>query len=626
MKISDIDKLMRRITKIFSLLTGFFLIVVSTGLSVSKSHGAILDYFRAGNIISDSKFFTHNTMSVEQIQEFLNVQGQNCESKGNNICLKDYQEVTYDVAANNNCLVLYGAAGAKESAAQIIWKVAQACNISEKVLLVTLQKEQGLITTSKPPFVDPGSNRGKDDSRYRTAMGYGCPDGAACDADYFGFWNQVYLAAWQFNQYTKGNFNYKPNQINAIKFNPDATCGKSDVYIENWATAALYIYTPYQPNQAALAAGYGTGDYCSSYGNRNMFLFYNEWFGTSHAYNFNDIDQLSVDRGIDVRWLADYRVTTGCNPKQDKFCPSNPVNRGSMAQFLMRMTGEHEGTASTSSFADVNLNDQKIQYAGSDHTTNVPQLNPQRIYAINWLVEHGITVGSGSNTEGQITFRPWDPVNRGSMAQFLMRSAGVKDPILYDPTLTDPTIIQPEQVIVVTPTPSETPSPIPTPTPTPTPTPSPSESPSTSSSADPSPSVDPTLSPSPSPAPTYEPPPPTPEPAPAPSVSIIPAVVDLSLLQPQNIYGYWYQPIPTSLYPDVSTAPVSLTYANAKKATVVTEISLDRIYAINWLAQNGITIGSGTTDQGQTTFRPWDPVNRGSMAQFLHRMRLKTLL
>ena len=56
------------------------------------------------------------------------------------------------------------------------------------------------------------------------------------------------------------------------------------VYIQNQATAGLYNYTPYRPNQAALDAGYGTGDSCSAYGNRNFWLYFTDWFGsTQHA-------------------------------------------------------------------------------------------------------------------------------------------------------------------------------------------------------------------------------------------------------------------------------------------------------------------------------------------------------
>ena len=57
----------------------------------------------------------------------------------------------------------------------------------------------------------------------------------------------------------------------------------AEVYIENTATALLYIYTPYQPNLAALEAGAGEGDACSTYGNRNFSIIYSGWFGDPRA-------------------------------------------------------------------------------------------------------------------------------------------------------------------------------------------------------------------------------------------------------------------------------------------------------------------------------------------------------
>src|SRR5699024_7487348 len=72
-----------------------------------------------------------------------------------------------------------------------------------------------------------------------------------------------------------------PFHMNTILGNPNSACGTSQVYIENWATAALYIYTPYRPNQAALNAQWGVGDAWSTYGNRNFYLFFQEWFGST---------------------------------------------------------------------------------------------------------------------------------------------------------------------------------------------------------------------------------------------------------------------------------------------------------------------------------------------------------
>jgi hypothetical protein len=55
------------------------------------------------------------------------------------------------------------------------------------------------------------------------------------------------------------------------------------VFIENQATAGLYNYTPYTPNDAALNNMYGTGDACSSYGNRNFWRIYTDWFGNPNG-------------------------------------------------------------------------------------------------------------------------------------------------------------------------------------------------------------------------------------------------------------------------------------------------------------------------------------------------------
>jgi len=53
------------------------------------------------------------------------------------------------------------------------------------------------------------------------------------------------------------------------------------VSIRNLATASLYVYTPYQPNPASLAAYPGDGDACSSYGNRNFFRMFQTYFGST---------------------------------------------------------------------------------------------------------------------------------------------------------------------------------------------------------------------------------------------------------------------------------------------------------------------------------------------------------
>src|SRR5690606_38439795 len=97
---------------------------------------------------------------------------------------------------------------------------------------------------------------------------------------YYGLRNQVRLAASRFRTVLDGGWSNYPVGRNYILYNPSASCGGSYVNIENRATSALYRYTPYQPNRAALAAGYGTAP-CGAYGNRNFYLFFKDWFGST---------------------------------------------------------------------------------------------------------------------------------------------------------------------------------------------------------------------------------------------------------------------------------------------------------------------------------------------------------
>ncbi|ANJ27686.1 hypothetical protein ATC03_14185 [Agromyces aureus] len=240
------------------------------------STAANLSLFDPGNIIDDSVFFDGTSMSPRDVQNFLESKVGPC--RAGYTCLKDYREATRNIAPGPLCNGYV--AGPYESAADIISKVGNSCGISPKVLLVTLQKEQGLVTDTWPTA-----------SQYRIAMGMGCPDTAACDSEYFGFFNQVYGAAAQFKRYanppgTSRYFTwYEPGRTWNVRFHPNAACGSAPVYIRNQATANLYYYTPYQPNRAALAAGYGTGDGCSAYGNRNFYQYFVDWFGSVRGYS-----------------------------------------------------------------------------------------------------------------------------------------------------------------------------------------------------------------------------------------------------------------------------------------------------------------------------------------------------
>lgn len=242
---------------------------------------ASLSGFKAGNIMSNAVMSNYNSMSLADIQNFLTKKNP-CNNTNYSLYTSmsnRYPNIKWHWD-NNHFVCLsqerFGdgtTIGSGQTAAEIIYGAAQANHINPQVLIVLLEKEQGLITDTYP-----------HSGQYRAATGYGCPDTAACDSKYYGFKNQVYRAAELF-RYTldHGYSVYPTNKTVNIKYNPSASCGTGSVHIENNATAALYRYTPYQPNAAALAAGYGLGDSCSSYGNRNFYMYFTDWFGSTQT-------------------------------------------------------------------------------------------------------------------------------------------------------------------------------------------------------------------------------------------------------------------------------------------------------------------------------------------------------
>lgn len=273
--------------RITLLLLGFAVALMSG--STPTAHAAPTSSFDPTRIIDDGVFYNSSSMTASQIQAFLNSKVPACDTNGTQpfagttraqygaahgypapyTCLKDYYENPTTHANNLSGSPIPSGA---QSAAQIISTAASYYGINPQVLIVLLQKEQGLVTDDWPaPY------------QYKTATGYGCPDTAPCDTQYFGFYNQVNWAAKQFRNYANypNSFNYLPGPGNYVRYNPSASCGGTTLNIQNQATASLYDYTPYQPNAAALAAGYGNGDSCSAYGNRNFWLYFNDWFGST---------------------------------------------------------------------------------------------------------------------------------------------------------------------------------------------------------------------------------------------------------------------------------------------------------------------------------------------------------
>ena len=152
------------------------LATVLTGVSAPAANAADATQFDPGNIISDQMFYNSSLMSEAQVQSFLEAKVPTCKAApGDPDCLKSYRESSAPRLADKYCAQSYPG-GTDELASRIIMNVARACNINPQVLLVTLQKEQGLVTSTSPSA-----------TKYKIAMGYGCPDTAACDTKYSRF-------------------------------------------------------------------------------------------------------------------------------------------------------------------------------------------------------------------------------------------------------------------------------------------------------------------------------------------------------------------------------------------------------------------------------------------------------
>lgn len=170
---------------------------------------ALAATFNPNNIIADNDLVDSQTMSTARIQKFL-------QDKGGS--LANYQ--------------INDPWGNLKTAAQIIFDASQYYIINPQFLLVTLQKEQSLIT-------DPTPSQDQLD----WATGFGVCDSCSKDdpaiQQYKGFFNQVNWTARRNRYYidTAGQWNFQVGGTYLID-------GVS-VTMENQATVNLYTYTPH---------------------------------------------------------------------------------------------------------------------------------------------------------------------------------------------------------------------------------------------------------------------------------------------------------------------------------------------------------------------------------------------
>ncbi len=207
-------------------------------------------------------------------------------------------------------------------------------NINPGVLMAYLEKEQSLISLR-------GYNTVTDpEKRIKTAMGYGCPDTAECDSQYFGLGNQLKWSAYQlqynYNNSNKAGFSHTVNKtIN--------TLDGYNVFLTNEATAAQYRYTPHV-----------------YWGNYNLWkiITANGWGVDSATWSMSDIDRVNIAK-IDTPEGFD---TDRINPADVQILLRENFNIGDsggkiiLLQRFLRQQGYFTYSEVTGSFGNITKN------------------------------------------------------------------------------------------------------------------------------------------------------------------------------------------------------------------------------------------------------------------------------
>lgn len=291
--------------------------------------------------------FDADSMTRPQVDAFLDEQGARCTDGSDGAdCLKNLTADSPERPATTYCAAIPAVSGA--TVGRIITDVARACDVNPQVILVMLQKEQGLITS-----------RNATPRQLEQAMGFRCPDFAACDPTFSGFVHQIYHGTSRLQEYGDAarGFRYQAGRTYDIQYSPYPFCGYGEVRIFNRATAALYNYTPFTPTQASLDAGAApvSDDVCATYGNRNFFRNFSLWFGSptgtpesrwpisapwgrDPAAPFDDVRYGDLIFFTEIAWLKHTGLSNGC--PDGTYRPFAPMKRDAMAAFLYRAAGE----------------------------------------------------------------------------------------------------------------------------------------------------------------------------------------------------------------------------------------------------------------------------------------------
>jgi hypothetical protein len=265
-----------------ALILALFSLSLAISAHFANAQTVVDPNFNPNNIISDNDLLDARSMTLPQIQNFLQSKNSylaNYISPNNNGVMKTAAEIIYDATNRNfDCDGVTLSDTPTEDEKRL--KCKTITTVSPKFILVLLQKEASLIEDTSPL-----------QARLDWAAGYGCPDNWTCNPYYKGFGKQVNSASLQFLAYMQEQEKYKYQAGKAYTFtNPYGTISNAPMTVvpENKATAALYNYTPHVFN-----------------GNYNVYKLYDRYFPESaFLASYPDGSVLKVDGDSGV-WLIE---------------------------------------------------------------------------------------------------------------------------------------------------------------------------------------------------------------------------------------------------------------------------------------------------------------------------------
>ena len=112
------------------------------------------------------------------------------------------------------------------------------------------------------------------------------------------------------------------------------------------------------------------------------------------SHGFTDVPDSHLFHN-NIQWMKDNGVTLGCNPPaNDKYCPSNTVNRGQMAAFMQRLAENKVVDAATAVTAETAADADKLD--GLDSTE---LLTPLYADEHDWAVSGDLAVPLSTPTK-----------------------------------------------------------------------------------------------------------------------------------------------------------------------------------------------------------------------------------